>query len=272
MIKERFFILLFLLPFATGCDSLNRWRSAGTHAIVSLIPRTVDQTLGEAAQRGQTFEDSTKDLPKDAHQLMGRLAEPLVKNIQIAPLEPVVRVMKSETPNAFALPHGGVFVTTKLIEISKSPEEILAVLSHELAHVVQRHSMQQLLTQVGTSLAISAVFGDLGTLSDLAGAGGQLLGLKFSRDHEREADMLGADILRRAGLPLSGMASFFETMQTYEKSRSELPSDNTIMNFLRTHPATDERIASAKELRSEKTAVVPPNLRDAYQSLKNLLK
>ncbi|MEN9825246.1 MAG: hypothetical protein RI953_991 [Pseudomonadota bacterium] len=254
----------------TGCESLSRWKMAGTRTLVSFVPREVDRHLGEIAQKSQSPALGSTIVPPDAHKHVSALAAPLLKQVSLSPLEPRVQVIASDIPNAFAFPHGGIFVTTKLIQISKGPEEILAVLAHEIAHVAQRHSMQQLVTQAGMTIAISTVFGDLGALGDIASAGGTLLGLKFSRDHERDADSVGVEILRKAELPLSGMSAFFERMDEFEKSRSSLPIDENVMSFLQTHPRTQERIDTARALVSEPGIKTPKSLQDAYSRLKKL--
>ncbi|NBW81965.1 hypothetical protein EBR21_09445 [bacterium] len=130
--------------------------------------------------------------------------------------------------------------------------------------------MQQLVTQAGMSIAISTVFGDLGALGDLASAGGTLLGLKFSRDHERDADAFGVEILRKAELPLTGMSAFFERMDEFEKSRGTLPVNESVLSFLQTHPRTQERIETARALVSEPGVKTPQALKNAYLRLKKL--
>lgn len=255
-----------------GCESLSRWKTAGTRTLVSFIPREVDQKLGEVAEKTSSTGLSSSPVPNEAQQLIQTLAEPLTRSVDLSPLNPQIGVVRSNIPNAYAFPHGGIFVTSKLLEISKTPDEILAVLAHELAHVAQRHSMQQMVTQLGTTLAINLMFGDFGALADIAGTGGQLLGLKFSRDHEREADSYGADILRRAQLPLGGMAGFFERMQEYEKSKLDLTSDNKMLSMLMTHPPTQERIDAARQLVSDSNLKVPAEQAKAYQKLKEMLK
>lgn len=254
----------------SGCDTLSRWKMAGTSTLVAFIPREVDKHVGELAERSQTARQVAEPVPEGAHLLIQQLAEPLTKNVDLAPLQPRIQMMGAGIPNAFAFPHGGIFVTTKLIQISKTPDEILAVLAHELAHVVQRHSMQQLVTVAGTSLALNMILGDIGGLADLASAGSQLLTLKFSRDHERDADAVGVDILRRANLPLGGVAAFFERIQDYEKSVSALPGDGDLLSLLKTHPPTQERIDTARALVSPPDAKILPAQIEAYEKLKKM--
>jgi predicted Zn-dependent protease len=265
-------LLCSLALSVAGCDTLGRWKSAGTSALLDFIPREVDKSIGEIAEKTQGGGGLNGQVPPQAREYLNQLAEPLLRQVSIPPLEMKLEVAQSAVPNAYAFPHGRIVVTSKLLQISKSPEEILAVLSHELAHVAQRHSMQQLLAQAGTSLAINMVFGDFGALTEVIGTGGQLLGLKFSRDHEREADALGADFLRKAKLPLGGVADFFQRMQEYEASKVDLSEGAQILSFLSTHPPTAERIEAARKLVSEPDAKTPVAQREAYQKLKTIFK
>lgn len=262
--------LIIVAGMTTGCESLSRWKTAGTRTLVSFIPREVDKRVGQAAELSQNPLKSLDSVPEESQRLIELLAEPILKNVDLTPLQPKIQMTRANVPNAYAFPHGGIFVTTKLLQISKSPDEILAVLAHEVAHVVQRHSMQQLVTQMGTNLAINVVLGDLGALADLASTGSQLLSLKFSRDHEREADSLGAEILRRGKLPLGGMVAFFQRMQDYEKANDVLPGDKNVLSFLMTHPPTQERIEAARALESPSDWKVPAEQQAAYEKLKKI--
>lgn len=266
------FFFIGAVFFTAGCDAVTQWKGAATRAIVSFIPRKVDNSLGEIAEKSQTSGVDLQSVPSRAQDLIQTLAQPLLKLPMVDAIGPRIRIVKSPVPNAYAFPHGGVFVTSQLLLISETPDEILAVLAHEFAHVVQRHSMQLIVTQVGTSLLIQVLLSDLSTLADIINSGGQLLNLKFSRDHEREADTLGAEILRQANLPLSGLSLFFQRMQQYEKSKKGSSLNRGELNFLSTHPPTQERINFSDSLVSSPHAEVSPLQRQAYLQLKTLMK
>jgi Zn-dependent protease with chaperone function len=141
-------------------------------------------------------------------------------------------VAEDETLNAYALPGGIIVVHTGLIDATRRAEELAGVLAHEIRHVEERHSMAGLVKQLGLSALWSLATGDLG--GTLAGrAARELVGLKFSRDAESEADEKGFDALVSAGIDPAGMPDFFATM--------ERRSANVPVAFISTHPLSEDR-------------------------------
>ena len=151
--------------------------------------------------------------------------------------------------NAFALPGGFIGVNSGLILAAQSESELAGVMSHEIAHVTQRHiarmlsaqKQAQLISLAGLAVAILAARAN----SDLAQAalvGSQAnyiqTALNFTRDNEREADRVGFQILERAGFDPYGIPLFFERLQ-----RATRFYEGGAPSYLRTHPLTFERIA-----------------------------
>lgn len=89
-------------------------------------------------------------------------------------------------PNAFALPSGTIVMLDQLVELADDDKEVLGVLAHELGHVERRHSARMMLQTSISGLALTWWLGDVSTL--LAAAPGVMLGAKYSRDMETEAD------------------------------------------------------------------------------------
>lgn len=140
-------------------------------------------------------------------------------------------VAQDRSVNAFAMPGGFVVVHTGLIQLADTPEELAGVLAHEVQHVEQRHSLRAMAQSLGLYAVLSLLVGDT---SSLASLGGDLLKLKFSRNHETEADREGLKALVAAGIRPEGMRDFFAKMAA--QSRLEL-------GLLSTHPASEERMA-----------------------------
>lgn len=157
-------------------------------------------------------------------------------------------VTRDPSINAFAMPGGYVVVNTGLIEAAGSAEELAGVLAHEVQHVEQRHSLQQMARSLGLSAAVALVFGDVGSLGKI---GGKLAGLKFSRDHETEADLRGLQALRRAGIDGAGMATMFRKL---EKAADGVRPPA----ILSSHPATSERVAAIEVELKREAASAPP--------------
>ncbi|RNI27608.1 peptidase M48 [Rufibacter immobilis] len=140
--------------------------------------------------------------------------------------------------NAFATPGGHIYVFTGLIQYLDSEDQLAGVLGHEIAHADQRHSIKQMQKQYGISFVTRLVLGEnAGELERVASQiGGQLAGLKFSRDYEREADEYSVLYLGATNYyACDGAAGFFQKMQTLEKNGN--PPE-----FISTHPAPGNRI------------------------------
>jgi Zn-dependent protease with chaperone function len=133
--------------------------------------------------------------------------------------------------NAFALPGGYVVVNAGLVYAAKSPDELAAVLAHEVQHVEQRHSLQQILHQLGWATLLAVVVGDASAITSIVLL--QLGNTAFNRDLETQADLAGIAAMRAAGVPPQAMATFFKGLRD---DRGGLPT------LLSTHPATEERI------------------------------
>lgn len=154
-----------------------------------------------------------------------------------------------EEINAFALPGGPVWINRGAIEAAQTEAQVVSVLAHEVAHVAQRHAAEQLTSAVianGILGLFGALLGQDGGANAARIAAGlftQGLFLKFSRDDEREADQVGAQIMHRAGWDPDGMVEFFEVMRV-QQGRD--PSGVEV--FLSTHPSPEGRI---EQLRAE---------------------
>lgn len=154
--------------------------------------------------------------------------------------------------NAFALPGGFIGVHTGLILTSQSESELAAVLGHEVAHVSQRHlariiaaqQKSQLASMAAIALAILAARSSP-DLAQAAVAGAQYATvqtqLNFTREHEREADRIGVQLLEKAGFDPRAMPVFFERLQ-----RVMRVYDSNAPSYARTHPVTYERIADVQ--------------------------
>jgi len=170
-----------------------------------------------------------------------------------ASTEPSMRfeffAVRDPSINAFALPGGHIGVHTGLLSAARTESELAGVLSHEIAHVTQKHIVRmvdgQKTSNVASLLALAiAILASRSNseVSQAALAGAQALSvqsqLNFTREHEREADRVGLQTLTAAGYSSHGMASFFERLQ----SQGRLYESNAPA-YLRTHPLTFERIA-----------------------------
>jgi beta-barrel assembly-enhancing protease len=128
--------------------------------------------------------------------------------------------------NAFALPGGPMFLHRGMIEAARTDAEVAGVMAHELSHVILRHGTAQ--ATKGQKFQIGAIAGQVlgaivgGRTGSVISQGSQVgLGvyfLKYGREYEREADLLGAQIMARAGYDPRQMANMFRTIEKQSKS------------------------------------------------------
>ena len=149
------------------------------------------------------------------------------------------KVINASDVNAFALPGGPMYVNRGMIQTARTEGEMAGVMAHELSHVALRHGTAQ--ATKAQKYAIGAgVLGVLGTI--LAGpAAGQLAELpvaayflKFSREYETEADVLGARIMANAGYDPRDLANVFRTLEQQGAGGG---------GFLSDHPSPSNRYA-----------------------------
>jgi Zn-dependent protease with chaperone function len=155
-----------------------------------------------------------------------------------------VNLIGSQAINAFCMPAGKIAVFTGLLDKLKlSDDEVAMVLGHEMAHALREHARERIAKSQGTGALLSlgaALFG-LGQLGEVAAnAGTQLLTLKFSRDDEIEADLVGLEIGARAGYNPQAAVSLWEKM-------GRASSGNGGPAFLSTHPTGPDRTRRLQE-------------------------
>jgi predicted Zn-dependent protease len=154
--------------------------------------------------------------------------------------------------NAFALPGGFIGVHSGLLLSAQSESELASVLGHEIAHVTQKHIARMLAAQQRSGLASMAALAvailaarSNAELSQAAIATAQASAiqsqLNYSRDHEREADRIGLQIVEQAGFDAHAMPVFLERLQ-----RASRLYEGGAPSYLRTHPLTFERVADVQ--------------------------
>ena len=165
--------------------------------------------------------------------------------------------------NAFALPAGVVVLLDDLVKFARHDEEILGVLAHELGHVNHRHTMRRLLESSATALVVAGLTGDIASTTSLAAAAPTLLvQTKYSRDNEREADAYGIELMRKANLDPRHLAVMLGRLE----SRARGKHRDAMPTFLSTHPATEERKATALAAASDAAEPDEPQ-QEAKQAL-----
>ena len=168
-------------------------------------------------------------------------------------------VLNNSTPNAWALPGGKIAINSGLLLILRNEAELAAVLAHEVAHAAAGHGVQKyqravftegLLVLASAGLQVAGVQGGNQVVGS-ARQGAQLLGLKYSRDAEREADFYGSEFMAKAGYDPMAAATLQEQFLALAGGQ---PAAGSAVWFA-SHPPSAERVANnrrrAGELRQD---------------------
>lgn len=150
--------------------------------------------------------------------------------------------VEDTTINAFALPGGYIFITRGLLEKLTSEAQLAAILGHETAHVVARHSaaIMSKANLLNLGILAAAVSGEVDpraiSAADLAG---RFLLLSYSRQDEQQADLAGLDYMVQAGYDPNGMLQTMQILNDLQKVRP--------IEFFSTHPSPENRIAYIRQ-------------------------
>ena len=180
-----------------------------------------------------------------------------------------IRVYNSEMVNAFAVAGGHIVFFNGLIDAAESPEEVGAVLVHEIGHIVHRDSLHMMYRALGTGAILSLIIGDFsGAFAGLFIAE-QLMQSSHSREIETAADSFAHERLTEAGLSTFAFAQFFERLHKEEDSDKE-KGGFKVPSLLSTHPELTSRIFEARKA-NKITGEFDPILTDEeWRALRNM--
>jgi predicted Zn-dependent protease len=213
--------------------------------IAARVPITYERSLGEKTL--SWLDENKLFLPSQVdRETQSELAAGFTKLATGLEQQPYLRLEFRNAPgvgpNAFALPGGIVVITDQMIALSESPEEVYAVLAHEIGHVQRRHAMRHIV-QDSVTAAVAATFtSDVSSLTfAVSGIPVLLAQTKYSREFETEADDFAFQLLKKNDISPQYFASLMERLNAKRNPRTE-----GRMAFLSTHPVTAERIARAR--------------------------
>ncbi|MBI3900265.1 MAG: M48 family metallopeptidase [Gammaproteobacteria bacterium] len=218
--------------------------------LAAKIPIEYEKKIGEQAvawlDDNEMFEESEvdADVQEEINKGFAELSAGLP---QAAHYHLEFRNAPAIGANAFAFPGGTIVVTDELIELSESPDEVLAVLAHEIGHVERRHAMRHLLQDSATATIATAITNDASSLTlAVSGFPVMLAQAKYSREFEAEADEFGFKLLKQHNLSPEAFATMMERM-----TEDREDEDERRLSFISTHPVTTERIARARAAAQE---------------------
>lgn len=223
-----------------GCDD-----SSSTAADV-FLPPAEEEKLGERTRADYLEKEDVQLVEDDT-------IEPYVEQLGQQALaaagddvSPAIEyefdvVHKPDEVNAFAMPGGEIFFYSGLLKQADNQAEVMAVMTHEVAHVTERHIAKRLAAQYGLQTLSNAAFGENPTVveqlvGNVAGKGAMLT---YSRKNEKKADEVGIEYAIEADFDPHGFVSFFETLEAQSGPQPPV--------WLSSHPLPESRIEAAEE-------------------------
>lgn len=258
--KWRVFVV-FALLVTTSC---------GDDGYKGFISTDIDKQLGgEAREQYENLYSNEllkeKDYP-ELYRRMYAIRDRILSSNKLKYREEFEWDLKliedDKTLNAFCLPAGHIYVYTGLIRYLDNEAQLAGVIGHEIAHADRRHAIDNMSKQLGLSLLVSLVFGSDG--GQLLGLAQNLLGLKFSRGNEAEADKYAVQYLYDTKYDAREASGFFRKLEEENK-------DEGVVEFLSTHPAPEKRFEKMLEEWKALGGKKGETFEKEYEDLKNLL-
>jgi Zn-dependent protease with chaperone function len=201
-----------------------------------------------------------------------RLAESIPAEFRHPEFDYDFEVVNVSDINAFALPGGPMYINRGMIEAAKNEGEVAGVIAHEISHVALRHGTAQ--ASKATKYQVGSVLGAIagaiigGTAGQIVSQGAQFgfgtAFLRFGREFERQADLLGAQTMARAGYDPRDMASMFQTIQ--QKSGNGGPE------WMSSHPNPSNRHQAITQEAAKLTVSNPIRNTAAFTQIQTRLK
>jgi metalloendopeptidase OMA1, mitochondrial len=238
------FLCLSVFSLLVGCTTVPE---TGRRQLMLVSPEQETQMGLQSFAQVKQQERVSNDPRHNARieRIGRRIAASVGRELPNAQWEFVV--FESDQVNAFALPGGKVGVYTGLLKLADSDDEIASVIGHEIAHVTSRHGGERMSQQIAAAggAALVGVAANDSKYQEYFLAGYGLLAtgtvLKYSRDHETEADGVGLRFAAGAGYDPRAAITFWQKMAA--KSEGKEP-----WKWMSTHPPSAERIANLQRL------------------------
>lgn len=238
-----FIAIVTLCLTLAGCEFTKK-----TVGNINLFPVEEDIKLGkqvsdEIASKPGEFPILSEKDNRQIYNYINNITRKILNSGQVKYKDEFVwsvKIIKDDkTLNAFATPGGYIYVYTGLIKFLDSEDELAGVLGHEIAHADRRHSTKQMTQQLGVQMLLAAALGDREAVQQVASG---IIGLKFSRNHESDADNYSVRYLCGTSYNASGAAGFFEKIGGQGGAPPE---------FLSTHPNPGDRVNNIKAKEAE---------------------
>jgi predicted Zn-dependent protease len=239
MVRRAFILVVIVLLTACATSPLG-------HHQLQLIPDSQMAEMGATAFQ-QIEEKTPVSADAETNQYVSCVANAITSELSGKRKWDVKVFQDDKTVNAFALPGGKIGVYTGLLNVAKTPDQLAAVLGHEVSHVIAEHGNARMSAALATQAGLTAAEiyaassgNDQAQILGLLGLGAQVgILLPYSRSQESEADLLGLDLMARAGFDPRQAVALWHNMA---QAGGEQPPE-----FLSTHPSHENRIEDLKK-------------------------
>lgn len=255
LVKKSFILSAFTLAALTGlsgcASTTNTGALAGDRQQLLLV--SSEQVLRSSAQTYNRMLQAAKAkgvLDTNTRQLnrLNRIANRIIPEVGVYRPDAKrwnweIHTIKSDTVNAFVLPGGKIMFFTGILDKNKlglTDAEVAAIMAHEMAHALREHSRERMSSAIATQATIGIAASALGLsqgqaqLANIAGDIG--VSRPHSRVQESEADVIGLELMARAGYNPQAAITLWQKMQRYDSRQ--------VPQFLSTHPNDANRIAT----------------------------
>ncbi|XOV92081.1 MAG: M48 family metallopeptidase [Bacteroidota bacterium] len=201
---------------------------------------SVENEMSLGDRLSQDILDNYTVIESDTVNLaIQKIKERLVSEIGLTAYDYSLHVVKEEQVNAFASLGGHIFIFSGMIEMAEEPEELAAVLAHEIGHVEKRHVVNKLVKEIGVTVLFSILSGgDPVLVSEVARAA---VSSAFDRSQESEADLFAMETLEKSKISPRYVASIFRRIKEKYGGYDER------LEFLMSHPNLNKRIKESLE-------------------------
>jgi len=245
---KKLFIIILFVSKASFANDLPELGSHFDNLLTANDEKKITfQILSQVYQSNNVINDS------EINNYIERLGRKLSMDGTNEKLSLKFFIVDDPSINAFAMLGGIIGIHTGLIFAANTESELSSVLSHEIAHITQKHLLRLFDSQARNSfksyLAIAIAI--LAARSNPQVASGAIMAAKaaqvqsaldFTRENEKEADRVGIEILNKSGFDPKGFIDFFRTLDRFNQF-----SSGAAPSFLRTHPITSDRISDIQD-------------------------
>lgn len=242
-----------------------------TSSLIGLVPQSFEKSIGDnyiEMLKKQYPTCITENTPAGAaiNTITTTLSAPIPHQMPYK-----ITVLKSSQVNAFALPGNHILLMDGMLQAADKPQQITAVLAHEMAHIEHRHAFQTLIQGQILTMLFNFVLDTGGTID--ASKIADIANLHSNREHEYDADGFAANLLYTASIDPHATIELMGLLADEENGLKEIYEH--IPEFLLTHPDTDKRIQQlTDQIANMPTKRLAPSILDnkQWQDLKHACK